>query len=266
MPRMTSRFWLIILLALGTSLPLSAEIAFYGDTQANPRIHARIVDAIAARRPELAFHLGDLTQRGSEQKHYDAFWQLERPLADICPIYPARGNHDRSRDLFLANFPALNGCSYYSLVHDSLKFIVVDATQDLKPGSEQYRWLQQELATGAQLPAILVMHYPVFGSVGQFSDQSLELFMPGLLAGSRVVAVISGHNHVYERLFYQGVTYLISGGGGGALHQRKTAHPFSQVFYSAHNYLILDRQGKTLTFTAHGLDGQILDTTRLELP
>ncbi|HNT51993.1 MAG TPA: hypothetical protein PKH19_01225, partial [Candidatus Syntrophosphaera sp.] len=69
MPRMTSRFWLIILLALGTSLPLSAEIAFYGDTQANPRIHARIVDAIAARRPELAFHLGDLTQRGSEQKH-----------------------------------------------------------------------------------------------------------------------------------------------------------------------------------------------------
>ena len=66
---------------------------------------------------------------------------------------------------------------------------------------------------GKQL--IVTLHQPVFSadSVHGGSESMLELIHePARRAGCRLV--ISGHVHNYQRFEYEGITYLVAGGGG----------------------------------------------------
>ncbi|MBW6513284.1 MAG: metallophosphoesterase [Candidatus Syntrophosphaera sp.] len=245
---------------------LSADIAVYGDTQTNAKVHARIVSSVLGHEPEVVFHLGDLTSRGSQQRHYDAFFAIEDPLVHICPLWPARGNHDRSRDLFLDNFPALDGKTWYTVEHDSLLFIILDSNLDLKPRSDQYNWLRQTLEAGPPLPRIVLLHYPVFSSGYKPGEAELDLFLPALFESYGVVAVFSGHHHNYERLEHAGITYVISGGAGGNLLTKHKLIQQSRMLRVDHHYMILSRDGSSLNCAAYGLDGQVFETFAIPLP
>ena len=267
-PPSSARFRLlaacVLLLALCSAL--NAQIAFYGDTQGNHEVHSAIVLGILHHSPDLAFHLGDLTVKGTKQEEYDRFFAAAEPLAESCPLYPARGNHDRSLELFLANFPRLAGSSYYAVEQDSLLFLVLDSSQDLSPGSEQYAWLSAQLREGKPLGRIVVLHHPLFSGGYQGGHAELSLFLPALFSANGVLAVFSGHDHDYERSEFQGVTYFVSGGSGGTLRPPRKDNPHSQAFFNTHHYLILNREGKTLTIAAYGLDDQLQDSVRLSLP
>jgi len=245
---------------------LFADIAIYGDTQYNNEVHSQIVSAIVSHKPDIAFHSGDYSNYGKEQSEYDNFFAIEKPLTDICPLYPAKGNHERSRELFLANFPVLNGKTYYTVEHDSLLFIILDATMGLKPLSEQHTWLQQTLSADSLTAKIIIMHYPVFSSGYHGTDMEVSLFFPTMIKGYNVVMVSSGHDHDYERLEYDGISYFVSGGSGGRLRDERNFLDFSKTFVNAHNYLILSRDGKTLTVTAYALDGSIIESTEIRIP
>lgn len=245
---------------------LGADIAIYGDTQTSDSIHRQVVLAIAEHKPQIAFHTGDLSSRGSRQKHYDKFFTIEKPLSSLCAIYPARGNHDRSLELFLSNFQLLQGKTYYTVEHDSLLFIILDSTQDLQPRSPQYLWLLQTLKENPLTAKIVILHRPLFSSGFHGGDSDLALILPATFAGKNIIAVFSGHDHDYERSEYQGITYFVGGGGGGMLRSRLNFNPFSKVFQAQHHYLIASRSGKSLTVKAFNLKGEILDQTVLTLP
>lgn len=245
---------------------LGADIAIFGDTQTSDTIHGQVVQAIAAHKPQIAFHTGDLSSRGNRQKHYDRFFSLEAPLTALCSIYPARGNHDRSLELFLHNFPLLEGRTYYTVEHDSLLFIILDSSLDLKPRSPQYLWLLRTLKDSPFAAKIVILHRPLFSSGYHGGDADLALILPATFAGKGVVAVFSGHDHDYERSEYQGITYFVNGGGGGMLRPKLNFNPFSKVFKAQHHFLIASRKGKTLSVTAYNLKGEILDQTVLTLP
>ncbi len=260
------RFLACAFLLAGLWLALGARIAMLGDTQGNASVHAEVAALIAAQNPQIAFHLGDLTSKGSKQSHYDAFFQTAAPLTAVCPLYPARGNHDRSLELWLANFPSVGGSSYYAVEHDSLLFLVLDSNLDLTPGSEQDAWLRQQLDSGPSLPRLVILHRPIFSGGYHGGDEDLQLLLPALFADSGVVAVFSGHDHNYERSEYRGVSYFVSGGAGGLIRPGFSCNPYSKVFANTRNYLILDRQGRSLNCTAYDLDGQVLDSVLLTLP
>lgn len=263
--RQSLKFLLLIIFAL-VSVLMQADIAIYGDTQAQEDIHRGIIGSIVKHSPSIAFHAGDLTLRGSDQKHYDTFFAISKPLLDICPIHPAKGNHDRSRGLFLANFPDIGNQTYYSVEHDSLLFIVLDSTLDLKPRSDQYEWLQEMLVSEGRRAKILILHHPILSSGYKPGESGLELFLPSMFEDTGVVAVFSGHHHNYERLEYKGITYFITGGGGGKLLTKHHPRAESKALRIAHHYIILSRLGNELTCTAHGLEGEVLDSCVISLP
>lgn len=245
---------------------LGARIAFYGDTQSNSEIHSRIVSSMLEHEPGIAFHLGDLTVRGSTQQHYDDFFAISAPLSQICKLWPVRGNHDRDRALFLANFPDLGGKTWYTVEHDSLLFIILDSTMDLKPRSEQYEWLRQTLETVPILPRIVLLHHPVFSSGYRPGEAELDLFLPALFKDSGVIVVVSGHHHNYERLEYDGIAYLITGGAGGELRTGHKTLPQSRMLRIVHHYLILSRDGTSLNCAAYDQDGQLVETFEIFIP
>lgn len=253
---------LTILVSLGY---LGAEtMAIYGDTRTNSEIHSQVVLEIAGWKPGIAFHSGDLSQRGQTQAEYDRWKSISAPLSELCRIYPAKGNHERDRELFLANFPYLNGSSWYSLEQDSIKFVVLDSTEDLSPGSPQYQYLALQLAqTG--LPIVIIMHHPVFSSGEHGDELSLGLFLPGLFEDSRVKLVISGHEHSYERLEYGGISYLVSGGGGAPLRDAATEHPYSKIFVKKHNYIIAQRDKDELFISVYSLGRELIESITIDL-
>ncbi|MGC9361941.1 MAG: metallophosphoesterase family protein [Candidatus Syntrophosphaera sp.] len=263
--RQSLKFLLLITFAL-ICVFIQADIAIYGDTQDQEDIHRGIIGSIVTHSPGIAFHTGDLTLRGSNQKHYDTFFAISKPLLEICPIHPAKGNHDRSRELFLANFPDIGNQTYYSVEHDSLLFIILDSTLGLKPRSGQYEWLQKMLRSEGCRAKIVILHHPILSSGYEPGESGLELFLPSMFEDTGVVAVFSGHHHNYERLEYKGITYFITGGGGGKLLTEHHPRPESKALRIAHNYIILSRRGNELTCTAHGLEGQVLDSCVIALP
>ena len=152
-----------------------------------------------------------MNSSGKNQKEYDTFYQIISPLTQFGEFYPARGNHEKDLSLFLKNFPYLNGSSYYTVMYDSIRFIILDSVLDLSPTSEQYCWLHKQLQE--KIPSLLILHHPVFSS-GEHSDElGLQLFLPERLQQSSVKVVFSAHDHNYERSEYNNITYIVTGGG-----------------------------------------------------
>ncbi len=257
--------WLIILLCIIIFIFGCAEtrLAIYGDTRSNPEIHRQIVQEILRHKPDLVFHTGDLNSRGSQQSEYDVFHQIIRPLTEGAGFYPARGNHEKSLDLFLANFPQLPGRSYYAVERFGIRFIVLDSVIKLYPDSDQFRWLRAELTK--LRPTILIVHHPVFSSGEHGDELGRQMFLPRSLEAKNVLAVFSAHDHNYERSFYNGIYYIVTGGGGAPLREGSHPNPNSQVLHKTNHYLIARLKGGNLHFTAYALDGEILDNFTLEL-
>lgn len=240
------------------------RIAIYGDTRSNPDVHALIVAKLVEQQPRLTIHTGDLNSKGTSQKEYDDFLSAIKPLANLAPYYAVKGNHEKSRDLFLQNFPNLGGKGYALIEHEGLLIYLLDSTQDLAPGSEQYKWFSAALSDS--LPGIVVLHHPVFSSGYHGGDQALQMFFPQLLKKGRILAVFSGHDHSYERSEFNGISYIVTAGGGSVQREERSRNPHSVVFANSYHYIILSPGEQSWTAEVWNLEDKLLDSFRLETP
>jgi hypothetical protein len=168
---------------------------------------------------------------------YEPYRHYDRPILAIP------GNHDGDRDRassesldgFMANFCAPYQAQaadagalhrdaidqpnvYWTLEAPWLR--IVGLYTNVPEGGcideEQRRWFLAQMARprdGKHL--IVALHQPVFSAdrVHGGSEAMLELIHePARRAGCRLV--ISGHVHNYQRFAYDGITYLVAGGGG----------------------------------------------------
>jgi hypothetical protein len=82
-----------------------------------------------------------------------------------------------------------------------------------------------------------------------------------------VDAVFSGHSHAYERYAYNGIQYIVTGGGGAPLYDLTvdTVPPIRQFGRSAYHYCAVDVDpaAGTLTIAATDLDGEVFDAVVL---
>jgi acid phosphatase type 7 len=250
---MPKYLWLLLLLAL--SSPIKADVLIYGDTRSQPEVHRALIQRVEKTPLQPVFHTGDQVQKGKKQAEYDLFKEIISPLK--ADFYPVRGNHERDLQLFLENYPATNGNSYYTVCHDSLKYIILDSNISLLPRTEQYMWLQQELES-ATLPVLLLLHHPVFSSGYHGQELGLELYLPALLKKHHVLAVISGHEHNFEHLYADGLHYLVTGGGGAPLREQSFASPYSRFFSKIHHYVLMRRTPAELQFQTYDLKGSLI--------
>jgi len=257
------KIFLILALVLFIALPLMAKIAIYGDTRTQTEIHRQVAKKIAAHAAPITFHTGDLVHHGLSQDEYDEFHDICAPIYKVSAFYPAKGNHEKDRQLFVANFPHIDSLAYYKVSHDGMIFLVVDTTQRINVGSKQYNWLKSNLEASADSTILVFHHHPVFSSGKHGDALGLSLFLPKLYSEFNVAAVFSGHDHCYERSFYQGVYYVTTGGGGAPLYDKKSQNSHSIVFEKVHHYVICDKTGTELLFTVYDLDDRVIDSFKI---
>lgn len=136
-------------------------------------------------------------------------------------FFPAPGNHDWYSSSGLQpylNYLTLPGNErYYDFVWGggAVHFFIVDSDPNEPDGitatSIQAQWLQAQLSLStAQWNVVLMHHAPYSSSNVHGSHPTLQ--WPYGEWGANVV--LAGHDHTYERLDVNGVTYFVNGLGG----------------------------------------------------
>jgi 3',5'-cyclic AMP phosphodiesterase CpdA len=196
----------------------------YGDTRSHPDDHAAVVAGIVASNPRFVVHTGDFVARGKEYWR----WQTEyfNPAAAFMKnttLFPCLGNHEQNADWYYYFFrtPAGGGGydeQWYSFDYGNCHFAIVDSDVDFSPGSEQYAWLANDLESAAAEWVFVVHHHPAYSSGPHGGHEGVQEHLVPLYEEYDVDMVFSGHDHIYERSFKEGVHYVVSGGGGAPIY------------------------------------------------
>ena len=261
-------FVFLTLSALGISFALESPeqgpIIVYGDSRWGHETHKRIVDAFMYMRPAAVFHTGDLVTKGSKIHQWTRFKKIISRITNESEFYPARGNHDGSFRIFVENAGVPGDLPWYCVEKNSIHFIVLDSSSRLSAGSNQYKWLLTDLKDiGEETKFIVVIfHHPIFTSeAGGHTDDEKgwgPILLP-LFEEYDVDLVFCGHIHAYERLFYNGIHFITTGGGGAPLYSRKKASHYSEKYLKKYHFCSLTTSDDLLTVEVFDVDLELID-------
>jgi Calcineurin-like phosphoesterase len=163
---------------------------------------------------EFVVMLGDNLYGGDSAIDYKKkFEDPYRPLLDAgVKFYASLGNHDNSNERFYKPFN-MNGARYYSFKNGNTEFFALDSNY-MDP--EQLKWLDSHLGGSSATWKICFFHHPLY-SDGKFHGPDLDLRtrLEPMFQKYQVNLVLSGHEHVYERIKPQnGIFYFVVGNSG----------------------------------------------------
>jgi predicted phosphodiesterase len=204
--------------ATNAAFTAGGTVAIIGDFGSGDANERAVADLVAAASPEAVLTVGDnvYTDAGYARQvgdYYGAFVAGER-------FFPATGNHDYDQGIenFDDYFGYLNGQRDYTVVLGSAEFFVLDGEQgmaSLDANHNQEMWLRRVVSASTADYKIVIVHYPPFSSGdrhGSTPDYQWDFASMG------IDLVLSGHDHIYERIVVGGVTYIVNGAGGKALY------------------------------------------------
>jgi hypothetical protein len=191
-------------------------------------------------------------------------------------LYPAKGNND---DGIWGNIYPLTGQSkdYYSFRYGNTHFVMLysgagdsPATQfppkspnpNCQTPANQTDWLDCELEKVRNDAAIdniiVVLHAPplTFGGNHPSShnnpDSEYQRLVPILKTHPKLRAVLSGHNHFYQRLIKDNIHFFVIGGAGASLVPIPVSSPEIQNQASQYHFAIFDIDGSKVTVSVVG--------------
>ncbi|MEO6724228.1 MAG: metallophosphoesterase [Blastocatellia bacterium] len=196
--------------------------------------------------------------------------KFERPNAELLKrgvrFYAVLGNHDvrrgREAEINYPNFN-MNGKAYYSFVKGDglIEFFALDSTDLTR---QQLRWLEDGLAASKAQWKIAYFHHPLYSSgITHGSDTKLRAQLEPVFVKYGVTAVLSGHDHVYERTKPQrGVQYFVAGAGGqlrkGDLDRRTPF--FGTGNDTVNSFMYLEATPDKISFWAIDAAGHTIDS------
>ncbi|MCH7574338.1 MAG: fibronectin type III domain-containing protein [Candidatus Marinimicrobia bacterium] len=229
---------------------------------------------------DLAILTGDIVYNSGEWKNFDPKHFV--PYKDIIKqtaFFPSLGNHDFETDdgaPYIANFflPHNNPDSseyFYSFNYGRTHFICLDlvtaqeAAHSVKfdPASTQYAWLKSDLEAASAWADFIIPFYHHAPYVSLLIDNYpiIREYIAPLFEEFDVEVAFAGHSHFYERWHpINGVTHIITGGGGGSL---EIATPLPGVAYyeSVFHVTLASITDKTLSLKMVRTNGSIGDST-----
>ncbi len=195
-------------------LKLPFKIAVYGDSRYGDSIHRQIVKLIDQRKPQVVVHLGDMVNTGDNWDDWQIFFEIVSPLMEYSYFQPVKGNHEKPDVYYKEYFGKYGLYNYWAEINGwLLVFLDPDVGVD-----RLTRFLN---SLDYQDKKILVfMHYPLFsgGHHGETATVRNLQVLHETFRGMNVLAVFSGHDHNYQRIVRDGITYVVTGGGGSPLY------------------------------------------------
>ena len=245
----------------------ASNIDVVGDFGGGGSPEADIAGRIAADHPDMVISTGDNVYPAGEDVDYPAklFQDYAAAFAE-APFWTAWGNHDYYDPGAVAshlNLTQPNNESWFSFNCSSVHVLVLDTEIPYAQGSPQYAFAQSDLASASAPWKIVVVHRPPYSSSS--SASGVRAAYQPLFEQYGVDVVFQGHSHNYERSNpINGVTYVVTGGGGNGLNSFSGAPPSWSAFRAAeYHYVQLGVTAGALSMTARRRDGTILDQSTI---
>jgi hypothetical protein len=233
------------------------------DTQ--PGVRKWLAHKVGEEKPDILLLTGDMPFHGSDPADWNVYEQ-ETALwtQEGLRIYPTIGNHEGLPDPrsgirnYFAAYPQIEKHQWYSVQLGNIYLITLDSSTFLNRGWPQRAWLEAQLA---HLPAsadfvFFLFHVPLVSDLqtafmlGIPDPSTLDLrhFLEERAAASHAKFVVfNGHIHNYERFEMNGITHVISGGGGARPYPifiRGDQDLYRARTYPNFNYVVITLAGK----------------------
>ncbi len=239
---MKTRFLiLILLLTLSLSFAQNYRFAVFGDNRpynnedVQPPVFNKIIREIEIIHPDFAVDVGDFIYGYGANKvrtceEYEEFLNAIKPLT--IPFYPVVGNHEVAGFGGQACYKKmLKRPLYYAFNYEKDHFVVLDTNVNTPNGKftqAQYEWFKADLENSTSVRNIFIfMHKPVYNERGKsdWSDKTMSKKVYKFINAfnelyHNVRVVFEGHEHRYWRKTVNGITYVITGGGGAPLENQ----------------------------------------------
>lgn len=227
---------------------------------------------------DIVFHIGDLTYSNGYISQWDQFTAQVEPIASTVPYMIASGNHERdwpnsgsfydtpdsggecgvpAETMFY--YPAENKAKFwYSTDYGLFHFCIADSEHDWREGSEQYRFIEQCLASvdRHRQPWLIFSAHRVLGyssndwysQEGAYEEPMGRDGLQKLWQKYKVDIAFYGHVHNYERScpIYQnqcvnkeknhysgtvnGTIHVVVGGAGSHLSKFSQLIPYWSIY------------------------------------
>jgi len=245
------------------------KTVIYGDSRTGIDVHKKIIALIMKVRPEAVFNVGDIVEDGDKAGQWTEFNEITKEMRANTNFYPILGNHEKDSPLFYNNFELPGNEQWYSINFNKIHYTVLNSNKDLSVGSEQYRWLENDLAnTGKDIKfKVVAFHHPPYSTGNHGSDETsldLQKSVVPLFEKYKVNAVFNGHDHDYERSEVNGITYFVVGGGGAPLYTQVGKNEFSKKFLPIYHYSVLERTKDELKISVYNIDDKLIDETTIK--
>jgi hypothetical protein len=197
-------------------------------------------------------------------------------------FFPTLGNHEYDGDgggvgAYLDYYTLPGNERYYDFVVGPVHFFALNSNPEEPNGisetSVQADWLQAGLAASTSLYNIVYFHHPPFSSGSEHGSTAV---MQWPFEEWGATAVISGHDHDYERILRDddgdgdSLAYFVSGLGGHSHYAFGSPVSGSVARYNADDgTMLVQASDESITFefiaTSGGVTGTIIDSFTIDL-
>ena len=186
-------------------------------------------------------------------------------------FFPSLGNHDwltAGAKPYLDYFSLPGNGRYYTYTWGPVDFFVLDSDENEPDGvgrsSAQATWLKAGLAASHAPWRIVYFHHAPYTS-GTTHGSTDWMRWPFQAWGAS--AVLSGHEHNYERLLVDGIPYFVNGIGGASRYDFGPPLAQSQARYNAgYGAMLVDAMPEEISFKFINVRGEVIDSYTIKSP
>jgi len=238
-----------------------------GDNRSGDAVYRRIVSMTMERKPDFVVNTGDLITTPGDKEEWAKFWEMSKPIT--VPYFLTVGNHDAyskvplSEEIYKEQVDLPGNELYYSFNTGNCLFIVLDSNlddQEKRITGEQYKWLEGVLIASSRKHKFVFMHHPLYTETGKgrHAGSSLDKYpedrdrLETLFVKNKVDVVFAGHEHMYQRKTVDGITHIITGGGGAPLYAKDEDGGF-------YHFIVLLADGDNVRAEVVDINGKVRD-------
>lgn len=260
----------------------AVTFALISDTQRNndtPWGWGKIAEKVWSERPDFVVHAGDLVDKGLRKEDWtEHFFPFGTELMKRVVVFSVLGNHEQDAPNYYEYTVAPAPEYYYTFNYGNIQFFMLDSNRDVDEDSEQYTWLEWELAKSTAQWKIVIHHHPPYTS--DSNDYGDTAFAKSVLGSkTRVLTKLYdkygvdfcfyGHTHLYERTWpiknqkidtEDGVIYINAGGAGGYIEDfAPTRSWFTKELQAVHHFCTFSIYQDQLECKAIDFEGKLID-------
>jgi DNA repair exonuclease SbcCD nuclease subunit len=179
-------------------------------------------------------------------------------------FYASLGNHDDPATEMSYKPFNMNGKRYYDFRSGNAHFFALDSDY-MDP--DQLTWLQQNLSADDSSWKLVFFHHPLYDDAKfHGADPDLRSELEPIFIKTGVNVVLSGHEHVYERIKPQhGIYYFVLGNSGQLrAHNLNPSDQMAKGFDTDRDFMLVEIAGDQLYFQTISRTGETVDSDVLK--